>query len=715
MEIVEWSRYDSPPDRGRGGCGAGSLLDGPLRMTNAAVQAPLSPDPLPAELHELALELALVIQKRAMYPGGHPMLRGAIDALVAKMRMAAELWGSVTIAVTADQVLIEGWAADAGNPILREFASHLRAHQLAAVRMLPGADVAEVDDLITTLATSARRVDRPLGTLGDDALYRWRHLALYPLTFDALELRDREAADLDVPETIGRLREVWADLTRAALGDVIDPEGTPELIADAISRRAANGSYSRDVLAALLRAASEVREQDSLQATSMRRRLSELIATMSSEALARLLEMGGDANVRARFLQQSMDVLGADALVRLVVAGGAASGASISRSMIRLLSKLSRNADAGRAMGTGADPELRRLLQRLTEHWTLDDPNPGEYSTVLHHLSRRGAADAVADQARDQCEPDRVVELSLDADQAGEATERALSRMVVVHGLAEVLDRLAGFPSTALREQLIDSLVSGSMLREQLAAEYPDHRVLQHAVSRLRGAAVEPLLDALEARADTGTDFLADLLVTIGIDSAPPLAARLATTARQVQTRILAILDRLDAWPDTAYLQELGRHPDAALRREAVRLLLKHHTLRDDAIMFASADEDLQIFSLVLAAALKHPTARTAEALMRRVDADPHLNAELRGRAVRAVAASASPDGMRWIVGRVVARHWLTRRWRLKRKSPETVAAIAGLAVHWSDSPDALRVLGMAQGSRDSELRRAATLKPAGR
>ncbi len=650
-----------------------------------------------------------------MYPGAHPMLRGAIEALVAKMGTVAELWGSVTIAVTADQVLIEGRAADTGNPILREFGAHLRAHQLAAIRFLPGADAAEVDDLVTTLATPARRVDRPLGTLGDDALFRWRHVALYPLTFDALELRDRESTDRHVPGISGQLSEVWADLTRAALGDVIDSEATPERISDAISRRAANGSYSRDVLAALLRAAGEIREQDSLQATSMRRRLSDVIATMSPEALSRLLEMGGDANIRARFLQQSMDVLGTDALVRLVIAGGEASGASISQSMLRLLSKLSRNADAGRVPGAGTEPELRLLLQRLTQDWTLDDPNPGEYSTTLHHLSRRGAADAVTDQARDQCEPDRVVELSLDADQSGEATERALSRMVVVHGLAAVLDRLAGFPPTALREKLIDSLVSGSMLREQLAAEYPDHRVLQHAVSRLRGAAVEPLLDALEARADTDTDFIADLLVTIGIDAAPPLAARLATSARQVQQKILAILDRLDAWPDTAYLRELGRHPDAALRREAVRLLLKHDALRDDAIMFASADEDLQILSLVLAAALKHPTARTAEMLMRRVDADPHLNAELRGRAVRVIAASESSDGMRWIAGRIVTRHWLTRRLRLKRKSPEIVAALAGLAVHWSDSTEVLRVLEMAKRSRDSELRRAASLRPVGR
>jgi hypothetical protein len=682
-------------------------------MTHAAVQSANSSDPVPAELHELALEFALVLQKRAMYPAGHPMLRGAVDALLATMGTLAAASGSITIAVTADQVLIEGRVADSGNLILRDFASHLRAHQLAAIRILPGVDAVELDDLITTLAAPARRIDRPLGTLGEDALNRWRHLAVYPLSFHGLELRDRAADDSASLESSGRISEIWADLTRAALGEVLDPSTPAKTVAGAIVRRVEGPSYSRDVLGALLRAAAELRANDSSNATSMRRTLSEIVSSMSPRALARLLELGGDARLRSRLLYQAMDVLSADALARLVVAGATASHAPVSQSMLRLLTKLSRNADAGRAPGTGTNPELRDVLRRLTEHWTLADPNPVEYGTALAHMSRSGAADDAADQARDQCEPERVVEMSLEANRSGEATERALGRMVVVLGLATALDRLAAFPPTALRDSLIDSLVNGNTLHEQLASEFPDYRVLHHAVSRLRGGAVEPLVRALETRPDANNEIIADLLVAIGPDAVPLLNDRLQASPRQAQHVMLTVFDRLGAWPDAARLQELARHPEAELRREAIRLMLKHESMREDGIVLASGDAESSILGLALAAAMKFAAPRAAPTLMRRVDSDPHMSAEVRGRAVRAIAASGSLDGMRWIVARVVTRTWLLGRPRLKRKSAEMVAGIAGLAVHWSDAHEALPVLQMALASRDPEISRVAKRKPA--
>ncbi len=684
-------------------------------MSNLAVQAAISPESLPAELLELSLDFALVLQKVAMYPGGHPMLRGAVDALVARMQQIAESWGSVTIAVTSDQILIEGCVADSANPLLREFAAHLRAHQLAAIRILPGADIAEVEDLMATLATPARRVDRPLGTLGDDMLYRWRHVALYPLTFDALELRGESSGGTDAARAAVEVNRIWADLTRAALGGGTHAEATPANIAESISRRAESATYSQEVFGAISRAAGELRGHASPLVTAMRVKLSDLVASMSPDALARLLKLGAAGNLRVQFLRESAEVLNARALVNLVAAEATAAGKAISQSMMRLLTKLSQNAAGGNTPEVGADGELCDVLARLTEQWTLSDPNPEAYASVLTHMSRRGAADGIADQGRDQVEPDRVVELSIEAGRAGEATGYALARMIGDLGLAGALDRLTEYPPSPVRDAMIDSLVNADILVEQLAGDFPDQRVMHHAVSRLRGEAVEPLLHAVETRADGNTDFIADLLVAVGAAAVPLLEARLRTSERRVQHVILTIFDRLEAWPDTAYLKELGRHPDATLRREAVRLMLKHEVLRDDAIAAAISDPDEAILGLALAAALKFPTPRVAQTLMRRVDSDAHMSAELRGRAVRTIAASGAVDGMQWIVARLVTRSWFFRRLRLTRRSAETIAGLAGLAVHWSDAAEASQVLDMARQSRDGEIRRAATLKPASR
>ncbi len=680
-------------------------------MTHAAAQEAMHVDPPPAELLELSLELALAVHKRAIYPAGHPMLRGAVEALAARMRAVTDARGAVTLAVSADRVLIEGRPVDAANPILREFATHLHGHQLAAIRILPGVEPAEVDDVLGTLATSVRRVDRPLGALGEEALARWRHVVLYPLSFGALELRE-EGTD-GAPGLTGRAAEIWADLAQAALEGEGGAGATPGAIAAAIGRRAGSASYDRGVLGAILRAAGEFGGLDSAHATSMRSRLSEIITAMSPEALIRLMQMGGDEKMRARFLHQSLDVLNASAMVNVVAAGASAAGAPISHAMLRLLTKLARNADAGHRPGATADPELRQVLGRLISHWSLDDPNPGDYGEALSKLSRSSAADTTLDPARDECEPERVVELSLEVGRSGEATERALGRLVVVHGLADVLDRLAAFPPAPLRDKLIDGLVNSNTLQEQLDAEHPDQRVLQHAVMRLRDRAVEPLLNALEARPEDDADWVAGLLVAVGREAEPILTGHLPGCARRVQHVLLTVFDRLDAWPEPAYLRELARHPDAALRREAVRLMLKHDAMRADAVVAGCADADERIFGLALAAALKEPTPRAAVALVRRLDADPELSAELRGRAARVIAASGSRDGMTWLVARLVRRHWLTRRPRLRKKSPEVVAGVGGLAAHWPDAPDASPVLALARASRDHDIRQAASPKPA--
>jgi hypothetical protein len=92
---------------------------------------------------------------------------------------------------------------------------------------------------------------------------------------------------------------------------------------------------------------------------------------------------------------------------------------------------------------------------------------------------------------------------------------------------------------------------------------------------------------------------------------------------------------------------------------------------------------------------------------MDRIDAST-LSAELHARGIRALAASGSLEAMRWIAQRTVKKHWLLRTPVLREKSPQLISSIAGLATHWSSTPEAAQVLALVAKSKDADLRSAA-------
>jgi hypothetical protein len=86
---------------------------------------------------------------------------------------------------------------------------------------------------------------------------------------------------------------------------------------------------------------------------------------------------------------------------------------------------------------------------------------------------------------------------------------------------------------------------------------------------------------------------------------------------------------------------------------------------------------------------------------------DPKRPSEQRALAARIVTRARTPEALRTLL-EVIA---LRRRWFLKRmaaKSPELLAALAGLAAHWRDDPAAAEVLFHARQHHDSEIRAAA-------
>jgi hypothetical protein len=125
-------------------------------------------------------------------------------------------------------------------------------------------------------------------------------------------------------------------------------------------------------------------------------------------------------------------------------------------------------------------------------------------------------------------------------------------------------------------------------------------------------------------------------------------------------------------------------------------------------------DTDARVFNLALNVALKSCTVEAARALMHRFD-DPSLNAELRARSMRAIAAANHPEALGWLTSQVLTTRWLSSSVRLRKPSLEVLAALSAIASHYEEDPDAAEVLALARRSRDEQVRRAASTRVARR
>ncbi|MFN8572248.1 MAG: hypothetical protein U0132_09330 [Gemmatimonadaceae bacterium] len=683
-------------------------------LSTHTASTPTKQTALAGELAELVLELALSLHKRAIYPASHPLLRGAVDSLWGRVKRAVEGRGVVSMGVARHQLIVEGVATDEAHPLIRELATHLHEHQIAALRFHQGVERDEIDDLLGTLAVAAARVDRPLGSLHPEMLSRWRHIALFPASFEQLELVDDGADELAAHDDSPEAQQLWLGLARAALaghGDVSEEDADaydPTRVARAIDSRRGERAYEQVVIGYFLQVTAELDKlpKGTKTAERLRSRVSSLLSSLNPDTLARLMEMGGNQSQRGQFLKQATDHLSASAVLDLVRASASVSSRTISDAMMRLLTKLARNASGARSEATNADRLLRSQVRHMLEGWTLEDPNPDGYSELLRGIGHSENRTEV-DRERDACEPERIVELSSEVGVIGPATETAIARWVARDGMAAVLDRLTVLPSGEIRERLIDSLVNGALLGEQLQAERPDVRVLEHAVLRLRERATEPLLDAMARRDERDANWIADLLGRTGSGGLAIVLQTLMKRTPFVQRVLLGVLDRADETPADADLDELTRSEDVALRREALRLMMKQARTRETAMLRALRDRDEKTVSLALAQALRQSSPAVAAAIMTRIDNGADLSPDMRSRAVRAVAASGSDTVVRWLRDLAITQHWLLRYSKLRKPSPESVAAVAGLAAHWAEHVDASLALVLAKRSSDAAYRHA--------
>lgn len=663
---------------------------------------------LSRELADFLIEFSIVLHKRSMYPAGHPHIKDSAERFAHRLNALLGNRDSVTLGVARNRLVIESVTTDPKNALLRDLAHRLHRHRIAAVHLTRGANGEEIEDVLAALSADPQRGDGPLGK----RLHRvgpWNHIQLRPVGYDRLALQESDGSDTQPGPVTGR--DAWVELARLALSSdtTAEPiaEAGPLVVAQAIGRKSGEVAYDRVVLGYLSRVAEEMSGRKGAVDDQLSERLSGLIQALDPDTLRRLLETGASQDQRRQFVLNASQVLAADAVMEVLEAAAKASHQTISHNLLNLLHKLAHHAEGGPAeIRAEADGALRHNVARLIGDWKLEDPNPEQYTAVLEGMVRN-APDDPSDDSQSSCEPEIILKMALELDCVGPSVYAAAESMLNRRELVRVARLLEAAPQTETIETLWRFVANPDRLEAELAISPPDGDAIAILVTRLGVKAVNSLLDHLGRTDDRSTRAaLMKQLLSLGSTMGDVAAARLPTAPWYLQRNILVLIGRLGSWPTGFSPLSYAAHIDPRIRREGIKLLLESPSHVSEGILFGLRDEDDGIVLLALNAARESCPAE-AIPLVEALAMDLRRPSAVRVPTLRILARTRTPEALKVLLNQ--ARHrrsWFGRR--LAPKSPELLAALAGLASYWKDDPRATEVLTSALRHSDPEIRAAA-------
>lgn len=667
---------------------------------------------LSRDLSAFLVQFSIAIHKNTAYPAGHPLLISAVEAVTLRLNTLLKERSLLQLGVARTQLLIEGVATDAGNAVLRELAQRLHRQQLGGVRFSRGITQEELSDLLRTIGTGGGRNGEPLGAQAPADLERWPHVMLLPLAYDQLRLADDPLYERGGEAGTGtRAGRLWIGLAAAALAT---QDGGPPSDADArevalaISKHRGEESYDKVIVGYLLQLGREIRHGDAGEVAGLQSQLSDLLRELKPETLARLLEASGDSAERRELLASLTQSMPVSAVLELLQAAATASQQTISHSLLRILAKLSAQAESGSmVIREDADQAMRDTVRQLLDGWTLTDPNPAAYTRMLEDLSRPSAV-AGAPEDADASESSRIVKISLEIGSYGEAVWQATDQMVedgmIGDLLALIEDRTV---SPLIAEAFWFHLGTPDSVRRLLSNESKEPEAVDRIIGKMGLSAAEPMLDALEgAEARAIRRRLLTRLGRLGPAIGPMVVERLKNSPWFVQRNMLALLGSMVEWPPRFSPAPYAAHSDARVRREALKIMLRMPEFRDEAIVSGLADDDDQHVRMVLASAVERCPPAAVPRLMTLLN-DRERDADLRSLGIR-VLGRIRTDAIRdWLLGRTLAQRRWFRRHRLTPKSPELLSSLSVLARSWHSDPHAVEAIRLAASSADPEIRAA--------
>jgi hypothetical protein len=671
---------------------------------------------LSRELSEFLVELSIALHRHSMYPTGHPSLEPALDGVVRRAERLLQDRPSIALGVARRQLIIEGVATDPNQPVLRRLAEGLHRHHIGAVSILRGVQPHEVGEALRVLATEAES-GSPLGFKRDGQVTSWPHVKLHPLMFDGLTIVDDASRPGEAIEGQKRSRdaELWVGLARAAMAteDVgADVATEPSVVAKAIDEHPRAEAYDQVIVGYLLQIARELSTASGDTADDLRRRSSQLIASLRPDTLRRLVNLGGDRAQRAQFVLEASHGMAVDAVIEIVKAAGEASGQSISHGLVRMLSKLAMHAEMGTELARPrADVELREQVGRLLQDWRLEDPNPETYGRVLQHLATKSQAEPAPMSLVVAEDPDplRLVQMSLESGAFGPLADKALDEIMLSGRVGAVLELLGSRPeaATELADAFLARLTRPEMLKAMLDGDQVDLAGLDSLLPRLSIGSFGPLLDALGSSPNRAVRRrLLDRLSQIDADIGPLVVVRLKDERWFVQRNMLVLLERSGRLPEGFSPLPWTTHPDARVRCEAVRLQLRLPHERELGVVSALNDVDSRVVHLGLTA-VQHDCPPQLRGRLIELAVTPDSGDEIRYLAVSALRRIRDTSVLDALLQVAHGGRSLLGRPRLPPKTPALVAALRALAETWDDDPRAASILSLAARSPDPDLREA--------
>lgn len=665
---------------------------------------------LSRDLADFLIEFSIVLHKRSMYPAGHPHLRAAAQRFARRLNTLLESRESVTLGVARHRLVIEAATTDPKNALLRDLAQRLHRHRIAAVHLTRGATAEEIEEVLAALSANPQRGAGPLGTRLD-RVGPWNHIRLRPIGYDKFVLQDPGVAgDLNRDDSAPS-RDAWVELARLALSTEHEPSSPtaadPLVVAQAIGRKSGEVAYDRVVLGYLSRVAEEMSGRKRGVEDQLGERISSLIEALDPDTLRRLLETGADQAERRQFVLNASQVLAADAVMEVLKAAAKASHQTISHNLLNLLHKLAHHAEDG-APETRAEAEgaLRGNVARLIGDWKLEDPNPKPYTAILEGMVRTAPEDP-SEEAQSGCEPEIIIKMALELDCLGPSVYAAAEGLLNRRQLGLIAGLLEAAPRTETTVALWRHVASRERLEAELVQDPPDQDAIEILVRHLGMEAANSLLDHLGRADDRSTRAtLMKQLLALGPRIGEVAVARLRNAPWYLQRNILVLIGRLGSWPDGFSPLSYAAHADPRIRREGIKLLLESPAHMAEGIQLGLPDEDEGIVGLALRAALESCPPDAIQ-LLEEIAMDPRRPAEIRVPALRILARTRTPVALTVLLAQAQHR----RRWfgrRLPSKSPELLAAVAGLASYWGDHPMATAVLSHARLHSDPEIRAAA-------
>ena len=686
---------------------------------------------LTRDLAEFLIELAIALHQHAIYPAGHPLATTGARRVGSRLLVLLADRPFLTFGVARRQLVIEGVLTDPAHPLLQDLALRFNRVDIGAVRIDHGVAPAEIAAFLDWVARRDERLLREsaAGAAADEREREWvplgaDRITLFRHSYEQLDLVEGERASTG--GNLTRTAGLWVGLAQAALtGSGVEEQpadADPVVVARVIDDHTREEAYDQVIVGYLAQIADELRVGDTAEQRALQRRVSKLVRALDDATLQQLLTMGGNGLQRRGFALSAAQAFSSDALLDVVRAAAAASGQTISHSLVRVLSKLAAHAeqDATSSHPSAADDALRANVRALIESWQLADPNPTGYRDALEALAAGAPADNAAPAAADDANADaeRIAAMCLELDVDGTPLEAAVNRLAD-HGLAErVAALLAGAPADSTTAVAAAWGILGAPARVRRLAGDTSVSVatVARAATHAGEAATRALLDELaESESRRSRARLLELLPALGPSIAAEVVRRLVDAPWYVQRNLLAVLHALGETPAEFAVAEWITHADPRVRREALRIALRDGRQRDRAIAVAVRDPDSRVVHLALAGAEANCSRRAAAAIRRAVD-DGAMAGEIRALALRAAAAATDdPPTRPWLLGFVVGEgRWRAGR-RLLRKSPDQLAALGALRAHWADDSEGADVLALALASADPDVRAAAASYPTDR